>query len=331
MILSTSLLPRSFEVGSMSGIANITLTSTETSQLDGYRDMFQSAAISTGAWLLLFYALSATYPCWSKQVSPSSKEHENNRYWCARDVIGIIHALVVCSLSLPPLFMLLLENTHVQYASTNHLATCKVNYQKDPDLVSWEATMEAVALAGLIFTTFTLADLLVLCVHGLATVDYVIHHVAFVVAGAIIRCNCILPLNAVILMAMEVSTPFLNWVMIFRHRGERYKLQVIVAGTLFFFTFIVFRLFLNIYGTVFLLVGEAQGSALPAHVPAWQAAIILVAVAAGAGVQLFWLPKIWRTFGTRIWQLLMTGSVNTGDEEEDSRLTGSGPESSSEK
>lgn len=300
---------------------------------DGVHDMLQTFGICTAAWLILFYLLCLSFSCWSSQVDPSTKEHENDRYWCTRDVIGIIHALVICIVSLPPLYLLLIDgNTGLQFASTNHLATCKVNADLDPDLVQWEKTMEAVALAGLIFTSFTMADLIVLFLHRLATLEYVVHHIAFLAAGLIIRSNCMLLLNAAILMSMEVSTPFLNWVMIFRHRGERYKLQVIVAGTLFFFTFLFFRIFLNVYGTILLFVDEAQGRALPPRVPTWQASIVLVAIAAGAGLQLFWLPKIWRMFGLRIWQLLVTGKVETGDdEEEDSYLTSEGTDSSREK
>eukprot|EP00439_Symbiodinium_sp_Y106_P085463 s482_g28.t1 len=111
---------------------------------------------------------------------------------------------------------------------------------------------------------------------------------------------------------------------------------VIVAGTIFFFTFLFFRIFLNVYGTILLFVDEAQGRALPPRVPTWQASIVLVAIAAGAGLQLFWLPKIWRMFGLRIWQLLVTGKVETGDDEEDplwedSYLTSEGTDSSREK
>eukprot|EP00439_Symbiodinium_sp_Y106_P063481 s394_g9.t2 len=225
MILSPALILRP-EV--MLSTENGTAVGTEIPAFDGVHEMLQTFAICTAAWLILFYILCLSFSCWSSQVDPSTKEHENDRYWCTRDVIGIIHALVICVISLPPLYFLLIDGyTGMQFASTNHLATCKVNSDLDPDLVQWEKTMEAVALAGLIFTSFTMADLIVLFLHRLATLDYVVHHIAFLAAGLIIRSNCMLPLNAAILMSMEVSTPFLNWVMIFRHRGERYKLQAL--------------------------------------------------------------------------------------------------------
>ena len=51
----------------------------------------------------------------------------------------------------------------------------------------------AIAFAGLAFTTFTLADVVISVLHRLAGVDYIVHHVAFITAGAIIRGNCMLP------------------------------------------------------------------------------------------------------------------------------------------
>lgn len=292
------------------------------SSVDGYQEFFLSAAGWTALWLALYYFFCITHPYWSKLVAPSSKAHENDRYWCSRDLFGLVHALIISALSLPPLFFFLFEgNNSVKFASSPHLGTCKVDRLLDPKLVDWEVTMQAISLAGLAFTTFTLADLVVLLVHGLATADYVAHHLAFLFAGFILRGNCMLPFNAAILMCMEVSTPFLNWVTFFRHRGEKYQTQVIIAGVCFFFTFLVFRLGLNLYGTVLLVVEEARGLAIPERVPTWQEVVVILAIIAGALVQLYWLPRIWQVFGVRIWRLLTTGSVDvSGDEESESEL-----------
>ena len=32
-------------------------------------------------------------------VEPSSKEHENDRYWASRELFGLVHALVISVLS----------------------------------------------------------------------------------------------------------------------------------------------------------------------------------------------------------------------------------------
>eukprot|EP00913_Durusdinium_trenchii_P031926 g29901.t1 len=145
------------------------------SSVDGYQEFFLSAAGWTALWLALYYFFCITHPYWSKLVAPSSKAHENDRYWCSRDLFGLVHALIISALSLPPLFFFLFEgNNSVKFASSPHLGTCKVDRLLDPKLVDWEVTMQAISLAGLAFTTFTLADLVVLLVHGLATADYVV-------------------------------------------------------------------------------------------------------------------------------------------------------------
>ncbi|CAJ1425497.1 unnamed protein product [Effrenium voratum] len=282
---------------------------------DGQLELLYSAGTWTMVWLCLFYLISVTFPWWISQVQPSTKPHENDRYWCSRDLFGLVHAVIISALSLPPLFLLLFAGEHVKFASSPHLATCEVDRGINPELVDWELTMQAVSVAGLAFTTFTLADLVILMIHGLATADYVAHHVAFLCAGCILRGHCMLPFNAAVLMAMEVSTPFLNWVMFFRHRGEQYQSQVIFCGVVFFLTFLVFRLGLNLFGTILLVVDEARGLAMPENVPEWQQITVIFAIIAGAIVQLYWLPKIWKMFGVRIWQYAATGHANTGDEE----------------
>mmetsp|Transcript_72372 Transcript_72372/g.114741 ORF Transcript_72372/g.114741 Transcript_72372/m.114741 type:complete len:311 (-) Transcript_72372:108-1040(-) len=253
--------------------------------VDGYHELFWSAAGWTLMWLALFYVFCVSFPHWSKMVEPSSKEHENDRYWSSRELFGLVHAMIISALSLPPLFLFLFDSDErVKFASSPHLATCKVD-RRDVDLLDWELTMQAISLAGLAFTTFTLADLVVLSLHGMATLDYIVHHVAFVSAGLILRGNCMLPFNAAVLMAMEVSTPFLNWVTFFRHRGEQYENQVIGAGVMFFLTFLVFRLGLNIYGTVLLVLDQARGLAMPERVPMWQQVLVILAIIAGVVVQ----------------------------------------------
>lgn len=296
------------------------MSSPRLGDVDGYHELFWSAAGWTLMWLVLFYVFCVSFPHWSKMVEPSSKEHENDRYWSSRELFGLVHAMIISALSLPPLFLFLFDsNERVKFASSPHVGTCKVD-RRDVDLLDWELTTQAISLAGLAFTTFTLADLVVLSLHGMATVDYTVHHVAFISAGLILRGNCMLPFNAAVLMAMEVSTPFLNWVTFFRHRGEQYESQVIGAGVMFFLTFLVFRLGLNIYGTILLVVDQARGLAMPERVPMWQQVLVILAIIAGVVVQLYWLPRIWQVFGVRIWQLIITGSVDVDEDDEEEEL-----------
>lgn len=281
-------------------------------EIDGFRELLISAVGWTLAWISLFYILVFSEAWWSRGLQPSTKPHENDRYWCARSVLGIIHALFVSCLSVPALFVLLDAPERVQFAASNHLANCKAT---DPDLIDYTLVGMAVALAGLAFTTFTLADLILSSLHGLHTLDYVIHHIAFFTAGMIIRSHCMLPLNAAVLMSMEVSTPFLNIMTMLRHRGETYKSKVIVTGILFIVTFFPSRIVLNLYGTVKLWVFQVRGLAMPPKVPMWQAWFLVLAVTAGATVQVFWLPGICSTFTSRLAQLCRNGDCNIDEEE----------------
>mmetsp|Transcript_68275 Transcript_68275/g.211238 ORF Transcript_68275/g.211238 Transcript_68275/m.211238 type:complete len:243 (+) Transcript_68275:657-1385(+) len=103
-----------------------------------------------------------------------------------------------------------------------------------------------------------------------------------------------LPFNAAILMAMEVSTPFLNLGLLLRHRGPAFKKCVELNGLLFLAFFILFRLILNTYGAILLWYHRRS---IPPTVPKWQAWFLLVAVAAGAVVQFWWFPIIAKSFG----------------------------------
>jgi hypothetical protein len=270
---------------------------------DGFEVLLYTAGFWTLGWVLLFYTLACTLPRWSKNLPPSSKEHENDKYWIARDVIGIIHALLVSALCVPAAFEFLEAPDWVQFASSSHLANCRVD-GADIELLPWNFAGQAVALSGLAFTTFTLADAIVSVAHGLATVDYIIHHIAFVTAGMIIRGHCMLPFNAAVLMGMEASTPFLNYFHLVRHRGDVFRIRVIVCGISFFVLFLLWRIGFNLYATAHLWIVHIKGFAIPAHVPQWQARFLMVAVTAGAGVQFFWLPSICKLFMSRLRDLL---------------------------
>eukprot|EP00435_Cladocopium_sp_Y103_P029173 s666_g7.t1 len=114
--------------------------------VDGYHELFWSAAGWTLIWVVLFYIFCVSFPWWSKMVEPSSKEHENDRYWSSRELFGLVHAMIISALSLPPLFLFLFDsNERVKFASSPHLGTCKVD-RRDVDLLEWELTMQ-VAMA----------------------------------------------------------------------------------------------------------------------------------------------------------------------------------------
>lgn len=276
--------------------------------------LFVSAATWVLLWFVMFYFLSWTYPKWSRVFAPSTKPHENNRFHCARNILGIVHATIVGLTSFIVLLVYVGAPPSAKFSNTDNIATCLPS-SSDSGAEGYGNTQQTIALVGLMFTTFTVADLIVGFIHRMITLDYVVHHISFIAAGVLIRGNCVLPFNAAALMSMEVSTPFLNWMIFLRHRGNSYKSQVVISGVLFLVTYLVFRVILNCYATAVLFVFVIRGNEMPKTMASWQAHLLLVAVGMGAFVQVYWLPKIWESFGGRIKALIYGQECNVTDEE----------------
>lgn len=254
-----------------------------------------------------------------RNIPLSTKEHENDKYWCARNLIGAIHALLIAVITVPVYFFMVLGGVPQSdwFAYSTSLDTCAPGTEF-PGALENPLLYTAIAFAGLAFTTFTLADVFISVLHRLASVDYIVHHLAFITAGAIIRGNCMLPLNAAILLGMEVSTPSLNYLLFFRHRGDAYESAVTRNGVVFVLLYVIFRLGLNTYGFVILVLNREKAMP-PSVVPRWQAWFLLVAVGAGVAVQLFWFPGIARTFGKGLKGLLKrSGGDDEGTNSSDS-------------
>lgn len=305
-----NFLPLVYSMHDSAGIPLISFEETGTATDELHRLMI-SAAMWVCIWVVLFYCLSNTYLRWSSAVAPSTKPHENNKFYCARNILGIIHATVVGIPSFVVLLVYFGSSPKAKFAVSDHVATCSL-----PGFAEYDAMQQTTALAGLMFTTFTLADLIVGSIHGLNTWDYIWHHISFIGAGVLFRGNCMLPFNGAALLAMEVSTPFLNWMIFFRHRGASYKTHVVVSGVLFLLTYIVFRIIINIYATLVLII-FVVGNGGPENVPRWQTHLLIVAVVSGAILQLFWLPKIWEAFADRIRALICGRQYDVTDQDGD--------------
>jgi len=271
----------------------------------------------TSFWVVLFYVLGFTMPCLAGWIPQSSKAYENNRHWVARDVLGIVHAIIVCGLILPPLVIMLNAPDHIRFGAGDFLGTCASATYPDYNLIG-----QAIALGGLVFSAFIFADVVISMLHGLATLDYYVHHAVFLAAGVIIRGHCMLPLNAAILLSMEASTPFLNFMLFFRNRGPRYTFAVRVTGILFVVLFVAFRLALNTYGAI--LLWRSRDFAYPDGVPRWQSMFLLGAVQVGSALQFYWFPAIARTFGKGILELF-SGSAGKISSKNGSTANGGRP------
>merc|ERR1711884_558330 len=141
-------------------------------------------------------------------------------------------------------------------SQSTHLAFCRDASDAlgapAPELyVEW---LPRIAFAGMVFTAYAIADLGICFVHN---VDWkpenLVHHMAFIGLGLIIRSNCCLAYEAAILLAMEVSTPFLKVALILKHRDKFLPLAKTICGMFFALFFVVFRMGVNSWGTYMLI------------------------------------------------------------------------------
>jgi len=249
-----------------------------------------------GLWTGLFYVFCAMEPWFLRRFPKSSKPHENDRYWIAWHANATVHSLLVAAINFPACVLLIFAPDDIKFAYTDELALCSAS----PDvphfraLSAWTATTSLVAMSGLAFTCYTLVDMCLACRHGLSTADYLVHHGTFVIAGSLIRSHCMMPLSASVLMAMEATTPFLNYLLFFRHRGEGYMTAVQICGVLFVVLFVLLRIGLNSYGVA--ILWYLREDAVPPSMHGFPFWFLLAAITLGWLVQLFWAPKVIKTF-----------------------------------
>lgn len=260
---------------------------------DGYWMLIVSYVAWTLAWIILFFLIRHIQHIWLQRFPRSDFSRENDENWCARNVLGMIHATLISVVSVPVMVVLLTAPPIVQFGATPHLGTCKITHDMPWSLASWTAAGESVAMAGMAFTTFTVADVFVSSAYRINSWEYCLHHTVYVAAGLLMRSNCMLPLTASILLSMETSTPFVNYYMLMVHRDRaKYYNSLTAAGIIFLVLFLTFRIVLNTYGAVYLCLNFDV--AVPPWVPDWQLWLIIGAVIIGAIVQYVWLFPVMR-------------------------------------
>lgn len=267
--------------------------------VDGFTVMLAGFGFWMIFWLVVFYATLFTHRWWGRLVPPSTKEHENDRLWLTRHIVGIAFSLYIACLTVPAVFQFWNQTPEVKFGHSSNLAFCETNEYGESVRI-WAMV---VALAGTAFTAYIIVDFATMFIHSYATADYVVHHIVFIATGLIVRWHCMLPYTAAILMAMEASTPFLNICLLYRNRGDVYRTVLMVCGGFFFALFVVSRLFLNTFGAIALLVNRKEF--LMPLVPAWQAWTLVFAIVAGVAVQFFWFPQIYKLFGSHLVPMVM--------------------------
>mmetsp|Transcript_97131 Transcript_97131/g.302944 ORF Transcript_97131/g.302944 Transcript_97131/m.302944 type:complete len:276 (-) Transcript_97131:179-1006(-) len=240
--------------------------------------LFWVAVWYVGAWAT--HRRSGSWP-------PSKVESENSPFWGACVVMSTVNAFVCTAICVPALAQLLFAPHAAQFKHRPSYAFCSGG-----PATGFDFTIDAVAFCGQSFIIRLALDAVLQLIHNILTVEEALHHAVFFAAGWLIRSNCVLPLNAAFLMAMEVSTPFLNYYLFFRGRYP-FRNDVNAAKTAFGVLFLVFRMILNTYGAVILVkayLGQTAG--MPRSMPCWQQVTVVVLVVAGACLQMYWGARI---------------------------------------
>jgi len=191
-----------------------------------------------GAWLT-----TKLSPRWPKSTVAS----ENSPYWGSCTIMSTVNAVISASVCVPAAYYYLWKSPEQWFNSAMPIDFCY-----DTTAVGFTEAAVAVALVGQSFSIRTAIDMLLQFIHGLLTVEEAIHHVIYILAGFLVRRHCMMPMNAAILMSMEISTPFLNYYLFFRTRYPFSK-DVNVAKTIFGVLFLAFRILLNSFGVFIFL------------------------------------------------------------------------------
>ena len=151
-------------------------------------------------------------------------------------------------------------------------------------------------LAGMHFTAFEVADLVLLAGYGFLSMDQLLHHLLHIALGCMIRCNCGPILTASILMAQETSGIFLNYLLLIRNRAPAHW-GTMAAQACFMLTFYIWRLGLGTWGT---LVYLRDLEVVTTYHPQLSTKLIGVALVFASIQQWYWGALIFKSFMKRL-------------------------------
>eukprot|EP00966_Prymnesium_polylepis_P105701 2448160-Prymnesium_polylepis.1 len=133
----------------------------------------------TLVWCVLWYASVLFARLWLLKWLPrSSVESENGSFFVGQKFPAMLKVILVSGMA----------------------NACLWGFQ-DKSLEQNFLGGPAIEIAGLLFTTFEIADLVLATGHRLMDWEYVVHHLLHIVLGLIIRGNCMTGLLAAVLMA----------------------------------------------------------------------------------------------------------------------------------
>jgi len=234
----------------------------------------------TLVWCVLWYASVLFARLWLLKWLPrSSVESENGSFFVGQKFPAMLKVILVSGMA----------------------NACLWGFQ-DKSLEQNFLGGPAIEIAGLLFTTFEIADLVLATGHRLMDWEYVVHHLLHIVLGLIIRGNCMTGLLAAVLMAQETSGIFLNYFLLMRNRAPNHW-SVTASFVLFALAFFAYRIVLGTYGTYHYV--RYYRDYLPPQVPRWQGHLIAPVLVLASILQWYWSVQI----GRRVFKKLSGGDA----------------------
>ena len=181
------------------------------------------------AWAIVWYVCAAVAMFLEPRLPTSSKPWENQAVYVGQKLAATVKVVLIASLSNIALVTQFDDPLDEQFAGGSNAET-----------------------AGILFTSFELADLVLCSAHRFIGAEDVVHHLIHIVLGFFIRANCAPCYNASILMAQETSSLFLNYYLLLRHRSPDAP-SVKILFVVFAACFAVWRLGIGTVGTVYYL------------------------------------------------------------------------------
>eukprot|EP00928_Gymnodinium_smaydae_P052932 TRINITY_DN3704_c0_g5_i1.p1 TRINITY_DN3704_c0_g5~~TRINITY_DN3704_c0_g5_i1.p1 ORF type:complete len:303 (+),score=23.67 TRINITY_DN3704_c0_g5_i1:49-957(+) len=157
------------------------------------------------------------------------------------------------------------------------------------------------------FACFYIIDCFIIVAHRLCTKEMFVLHCIFGVVLFILTSRVQYPLIGMVLIAQEMSTPALNVFSLLRAFKGLQCVWTQLSFLVFALLFFAFRVFMNLYGTSLFLPEIASNMNGPT-LNSLEQAMLAIAVAGGALLQLYWAQMI----AKKIYQALF--STKTRDD-----------------
>jgi len=245
--------------------------------------VLSNSLLGLAFWLVSFHVIA--FVLWEllgrrlDRHLPSRFEGEKGRFHFAWHVQSIAHAVLITYLSFSDTMLLMTAPAHIKFSTPS----------VEMDAAKWVEAQTGLANAALIFLTYVASDMVVCCVHRLGGWDNIVHHIGFLLFGAMITYDCNNAYLAGWLLVMEISTIFLNLYLFFRGRLKDGSLVTLVFLGLTGSTMFASRFCGLLYVTTDFVRAVVEGSAPFDRVPWWHTPLLVVGLALILALQLSWM------------------------------------------